>query len=72
MINTNKDPEHRYILRSCLNCDRLRQCHVINEVDSAVMHADKAKFGCVKYIGIHSDEQSKNEKRRARSNKQKG
>lgn len=72
MINTNKEPEHRYILRSCLNCDRLKQCHVINEVNSPIIFSDKGKYGCIRYVGIHSDEQSKNEKRRGKSNKQKG
>lgn len=49
MINTEPQREHRYILRSCLNCCNLPNCHVRYEVDSISIWADKAKYGCKIY-----------------------
>lgn len=72
MINTKKDSEHRYILRSCLNCNNLQKCQSWHNIDSPMIWCDCAKYGCVRYSGIYSDEKSKNEKRRGKSNKQKG
>lgn len=62
MINTNPKREHRYLLRSCLICERLGTCIVRHEVNDSSLHADKAKYGC--RLFAHRNPQIMNEPRK--------
>lgn len=59
MLNIKPNSEHRYKLRSCLNCDRFNSCDTKEIHLSASTHCDFARYGCVHYKGVYQNEVGK-------------
>lgn len=66
MINETQLPEHQYFKRSCLNCNNFldKSCHAYNEHISKEIWSNKARYGCIYYVGEFSNEKSKKQLRK--------